>query len=700
MKKLFTLLVVALVSINVANSQVIDSIGGPDDYGYSWITSDSRIDTTYAPDSTVVLDSTIASVDTTGGLPYDTTYSYTYEDTIVSIQGVPGPTYNWIEISSVGTEVSGFADDAVSSLIPIGFNFPFYWYEIDQFAIGSNGYVQFENVPVNISSSLYGPTMTESFPSMPYSDPQANINNLLAPFLCDLNPSVPSTGAKIYYYTNDRDSLVIQFDRVPFWTRNTPTETQGSNTFQIILSLADSSITYQYKEQSGNWDAAYDDDVNPCVIGMESKAGQAGLTVSPGIKPTNEMVIRFTLEKNNSFSITDLGLEYHKNNLNGAVFGMVGKPTWISVNAANVGDTDINSTVNVTTKIEKFVNGGLASTNIFKPTTGNSTSISSIDAGASSLLSYEEALVPENAINAGEPGTYVISSEIDLLDGNSDNNEVSTELVILDDSRMDSISLHYHDGTFEGEFGFNAGGIYIDLPFYPITLKALTAYIVTDGNAPTGGITFKVFDIDENGGVGAELLSRYVAAGLLAFDPQAPVPTIVDVDDETTSDDDIVINSKGFYISFELEQDVATGNYVIGEDATLPFSLRTFEVQNGSFNAYRAAASGDMMLGAVVDGTNAPLGVEDETKAGISLENAFPNPTTGMTSIRFSLDDAANVNFTLSNVIGQVVENKQLGNLASGTHNLSLDAAQLDSGIYFYSISVGNKRFTKKLIVK
>ncbi len=152
----------------VTNSAAIRGAGGPDAYGYRWIDSD-----TVAPGA---------------------------------------PTYSWMDISTIGTQVAGLGDDNVIGPFDIGFDFPYYWYTVNSFFVGSNGYIAF------------GDNFLEAapFPTMPST---VRPNNVLAPFMSDLDFSVGSPVC--YYWTNTaQDTFVIAYHDVRFW--NSPT---SLNTF-------------------------------------------------------------------------------------------------------------------------------------------------------------------------------------------------------------------------------------------------------------------------------------------------------------------------------------------------------------------------------------------------------------------------------------------------------------------------------------
>ena len=73
-------------------------------------------------------------------------YGYTRTDS----NDANGPTFNWIDISTSGTEVMGFADDNSVPLIDMGMSFHYYWLDFDQVKLGSNGWISFNNVSLSL----------------------------------------------------------------------------------------------------------------------------------------------------------------------------------------------------------------------------------------------------------------------------------------------------------------------------------------------------------------------------------------------------------------------------------------------------------------------------------------------------------------------------------------------------------------------
>lgn len=82
-----------------------------------------------------------------------------------------------------------------------------------------------------------------------------------------------------------------------------------------------------------------------------------------------------------------------------------------------------------------------------------------------------------------------------------------------------------------------------------------------------------------------------------------------------------------------------------------------------------------------------------------SLEQNYPNPFNPSTNISFSLPNAANVNLTVYNLLGQKVATLINGKtMTSGSHSVSFNASSLSSGVYLYRLEAGsfvsNKRMT------
>jgi photosystem II stability/assembly factor-like uncharacterized protein len=81
------------------------------------------------------------------------------------------------------------------------------------------------------------------------------------------------------------------------------------------------------------------------------------------------------------------------------------------------------------------------------------------------------------------------------------------------------------------------------------------------------------------------------------------------------------------------------------------------------------------------------------------LMQNYPNPFNSQTTIEFSLPGEGIYKMELYNEIGQLVKEIFNENIKRGNYKISLDASELSSGIYFYVLSSGDIRQSKKLII-
>jgi len=95
------------------------------------------------------------------------------------------------------------------------------------------------------------------------------------------------------------------------------------------------------------------------------------------------------------------------------------------------------------------------------------------------------------------------------------------------------------------------------------------------------------------------------------------------------------------------------------------------------------------------------LGVSDfETGVnGFELEQNFPNPFSDNTNISFSITSTDKVSLNIYNKQGQMVKQLVDKVLDPGTYDYSFNA-NVSSGLYFYTLKVGQHSVTKKMILK
>ena len=115
-----------------------------------------------------------------------------------------GPAAEWVDITAVGTPVTGLADDNASERIDLPATFRYYWRDETQLTVGSNGWVSFD--PVS--------NIAHCFPSIPTQGGAAD--GYLAPLMSDLIFSGAGNPASAWTYCDGlTDRFIISYVDVP-----------------------------------------------------------------------------------------------------------------------------------------------------------------------------------------------------------------------------------------------------------------------------------------------------------------------------------------------------------------------------------------------------------------------------------------------------------------------------------------------------
>lgn len=90
---------------------------------------------------------------------------------------------------------------------------------------------------------------------------------------------------------------------------------------------------------------------------------------------------------------------------------------------------------------------------------------------------------------------------------------------------------------------------------------------------------------------------------------------------------------------------------------------------------------------------------EHGTPNGFALEQNYPNPFNPSTSIGFSVGSSSFVSMKLYDALGREVRSLVNQKLDAGTYSVSLNANNLSSGVYYYTLQAGSFSSTKKLLL-
>ena len=474
-----------------------------------------------------------------------------------------GPVYTWKDIKGVGTAITGLGDDNQKGPFSMGWSFRYYWSDYNKIWVGSNGWMSFQNNSVLPAAPI---------PAIPAA---GSPNNYLAPMSSDLtftqtnSSAVPNASA--WYWSNNTDTLIVQYDSVPYWV-GTPTNPgySGRYTFQVILSGVDSSITFQYKLTSAGT-SAYGMANEGLTTGIENSTGQIGLQVLSNLFPTANTAVKFYYPNPVTYQVFDATPAWNQNTDDGGFFVSAnGKPLKLKTDVANVGNQNLGTI---------HVNGQLQDASYTTVWT-SSDSVTSLAIGIDSLITYPATY------NATTPGTYIYKSTSVLSsDINSSNDITDAEMVVVDTTQS-SIALSYYtttSPTTQTAWGGNGGqGIYVEPPFYPAVISSLDFFVT--GSGTVGYHQAQI--LDDNGPAnspGTQLYLDSIAAA-------ATVPGILNNIPVTKK---IVILSGGVYVAYLENGDSLSA---IGTDGILPLSNRNYEIIGGSWSSYRNNAVDDIMI--------------------------------------------------------------------------------------------------------
>jgi len=92
------------------------------------------------------------------------------------------------------------------------------------------------------------------------------------------------------------------------------------------------------------------------------------------------------------------------------------------------------------------------------------------------------------------------------------------------------------------------------------------------------------------------------------------------------------------------------------------------------------------------------VGMEEQPDNGLTLHEAYPNPTGSTTTIEYNLPESGKVNLVLRDVLGNEVQTQQ-GQQQQGQNFWTIDVSNLANGVYFYELQFDGVIITKKLVV-
>jgi len=302
-------------------------------------------------------------------------------------------------------------------------------------------------------------------------------------------------------------------------------------------------------------------------------------------------------------------------------------------------------------------------------------------------------------------GNYVLEATIASAneDESSDDNTLSKVIVYTDDeyghddeSTLD-VEFTPRDSDIEGLFNPCGYGNY-----FHMHNAGSMAYGVTVRFGPSCG------------GGDLEFETRlYTYDGAVGLTDSPFETTYWTYDDAWTPSE--VDNSDFVYLPFEDPIELTNENFyfvgVINEfesEAQLTVLGNADSDTDNSTGDYNLTGAGDYVWFTSQTATPAirlilseRVGIDEiANRNGIELHQNVPNPANGTTMIRFELLQARNVTVEMRDLQGRLIQAVERGQLPAGTHQVDLNIADLQGGIYTYTLVADGMRLTKKMMVK
>ncbi|MFT7298745.1 MAG: hypothetical protein ACI81S_001142 [Sphingobacteriales bacterium] len=482
-----------------------------------------------------------------------------------------GPAGEWFDLTDAekypnALEITDkFDDDSFFGPLNFSFDFQYYWYTRSQVYVASNGYIGF--LPDNISAA---------FPSIPVVGGKSD--DYMAPFMSDLSLGGEVNAGRIFYYTDFKDTVIVSWLAVPYFGA----EPNSSNTFQVVLSRADSSITFNYMaiDQGHPFSGL----AGHMTIGIENVSGGVGNLHSHDDLPqfvakTFPYSINFKYPKDSEFKTNDLKVKWNNNSFNRGIF----------VNKDGKKEVVMKSSIfnqGLTTSPQVVMTGKLAGPvavedkNIF---------LKALEPGEERVIEFKGMDVPLT-----EEGVYTFRNTISYDDDRIKGNNQLTQMITVVDTTVDEIILGYEDAingevSFTGAVDYSVGlGTYIIPPFFPAKITKVTVGVAnTAGTGPTTeGV--RVIIQDDNG---ISLSGERDGSPGDTLETQDILPG---AEGETTITlaEPIQINSGGLYIA-AMQGGTSVG---IGTNNAAPTSFTAFEVVRGFYVPFRDRKTEDPVI--------------------------------------------------------------------------------------------------------
>jgi len=167
------------------------------------------------------------------------------------------PTYNWVEVAGIGTELN-LADDTTCEIsLPSAFGpFRFYGQDVTTLSVCSNGWVGLGSTTSNARDNTSLPSA-----SLP-----------LGAMAVNWDDDYPPAGHGIWYYHDAANRrIVIEYDSIPYWSNQTAYEKYEVIMYDTTLAAEDGNCEFEFQYQTAT-------QTSSSCVGMQDPTMTIGVT--------------------------------------------------------------------------------------------------------------------------------------------------------------------------------------------------------------------------------------------------------------------------------------------------------------------------------------------------------------------------------------------------------------------------------------
>jgi hypothetical protein len=91
--------------------------------------------------------------------------------------------------------------------------------------------------------------------------------------------------------------------------------------------------------------------------------------------------------------------------------------------------------------------------------------------------------------------------------------------------------------------------------------------------------------------------------------------------------------------------------------------------------------------------------ISTKIPSSYSLEQNYPNPFNNTSNLKFEIANLEDIKIVVYDIMGREVQTLVNEELQPGSYEVTFDGSGLNSGVYFYQMTAGNYKETKKMLL-